>query len=516
VLAVNAQPGRCRAASPTTLTVGLLSEPGSLNPLTIASTQGQDIVGRVYLNLLEEQGDFLSFEPRLARRWWFSDDSLSITFELRDDVRWHDGEPVTARDVRFTWQLQMDTTVAWMNRHIKERIDDVEVVDDRTVVFRFAERYPHQLMDANDGVILPRHVLAHVPRGELRTHPFGRNPVGNGPYRLSRWESGQYLELVANDDYYEGPPAVDRVVFKFVPDMVGLMTQLKKGEIDLLESVPADQQRVLSEGYDDIELYRYPSRRIDFISWNTLRTPFDDARVRRAMTMAIDRRELIATVWGGYARECTGPVPPVLWAHDDSIEPLPFAPDSARALLAKAGWRDTDGDGVRDLDGQPLAFEIVTNHSNQQRVDVCTMVERYLGRVGVEVDIRTMEFGTFIGRVQDGDYDACVLQVKVATKLDLTDTWHSDSHPRNGYNISFYSNPEVDRLIEEARVCLDQERARALWSRAQRIIYRDQPYTFVAVPDEVHALHRRFCNVRPNAISFFANLRHWSVAPDCD
>lgn len=501
----------------TTLTVGLLSEPTTLNPLAVTSTEIRDIVERVFIKLLEEQGDFLSFEPRLARSWTFSDDGMSITFDLRDDVRWDDGQPVTAHDVRFTWELQTDTTVAWAGHHGKEYIRDVEVVDDHTAVFHFTERYPHMLGDANSGVILPRHLLADVPRAELRTHEFGRNPVGNGPYRLVRWEPGQYIELGASDTYYEGVPAVDRVVFKFVPDMVALITQLKKGEIDMLESVPADLQETLRAEYPQVEFYRYPSRRSDFVSWNVTRPLFDDRAVRRALTMAIDCNEIIEMVWRGNAQQSTGPVPPVLWSHDDAITPLPFDPARARAALEEMGWRDRDGDGVIERDGNAFEFEIITNHGNQLRADICTMVQSYLGKAGIKVNIRTLEFGTVVDKLRKADYDAVMLELMVNTKGDLTDQWHSSATvDAGGFNVSYYKNPEVDRLIEEARVCLDTERARALWSSVQRIIYDDQPMTFLAVPQEMNALHERFCNVHPNAISFFANLREWKVDPNCD
>lgn len=509
-------PAAGRAAPTNTLTVGLLGEPGSLNPLTVTSTEARDIVERIYLKLLDEQGDFIHFQPRLARSWSASDDGLAITFELRDDVHWDDGVPVTAEDVRFTWELEMDTTVAWPSRSIKERIRDVEVTGDHTVVFHFTERYPYQLMDANDGVVLPKHLLDGVPRRELRDHAIGRAPVGDGPYRLSRWESGQYIELVANEGYYEGAPEVDRVIFKFVPDMVSLVTQLKKGEIDLLESVPADQLAGLREGYPRLKVYRYPSRRLDYVSWNTHRPPFDDAAVRRALTMAIDRKEIVATVWGGNATLCDGPIPPVFWAHDPTIPPIPYDPEGAAAALAADGWVDTDGDGVREKGGKSLVFELNTNNGNAQRVDVCTLVEAYLRRVGAKANIRTLEFGTFINRVLDGNYDACVLEFKVNTKLDLTEQWHTSAFPRGGYNISFYANAEVDSLIETARVCLDTEKAGEMWSRVQHIIARDQPFTFIASPDEVNVLDTRFCNVQPNAISFYANLRHWQVGTGCE
>jgi peptide/nickel transport system substrate-binding protein len=506
-----------RGADERTLTVGVLSEPVTLNPLAATSSETKDIIWRIFLKLLDEKPDYLNFEPRLARSWSFSADSLTITFHLRDDVRWTDGTPVTAEDVRFTWQLQADTAIAWRSRSLKQHIRDVEVVDRHTVAFHFSRRYPYQLMDANDGVILPRHLLKDIPRDRLREHSFGRSPVGCGPYRLRRWEPEQYIELVKNDDYYEkGKPHVERVIFKFVPDMVTLITQLKKGEIDLLESIPGDQLPDLAQNYPRLRVYSYLSREYWYIAWNLRESPFSDARVRTALTMAIDRREIIRTLWGGQATVCTSPIHPALWAFDATIEEIPYDSDGARRALEDLGWRDRDGDGVLDKDGRPFEFELITNGSSQQRVDVATMVEAYLDKIGVRANIRTMEFRTVVDRLFAFDYDGCLLGWATATKPDITTHWHSSAIPPNGYNISGYQNPEVDRLIDEAKVELDRERARALWSRVQRVIYRDQPFTFLLIPYEVTALDGRFCGVEPNAISFFYNLRDWRVGADCE
>ena len=501
----------------SSLTVGLLSEPAGLNPLTATSNETKDIVWRMFLKLLDEEPDYLNFSPRLAESWEFSADSLIITFRLRGDVSWTDGIPVTAHDVRFTWQLQTDTTVAWRSRSLKQHIRDVEVVDDFTVAFHFDRRYPYQLMDANDGVILPRHLLSGVPRDKLREHPFGRDPVGNGPYRLHRWEPGQYIELIANPGYYEpGKPRVERVVYRFVPDMVTLMTQLKNGEIDLLEAVPGDQLEPLARDYPGIRIYSYPSRDYWFVSWNLRKDLFADAVVRRALSMAIDRKEIIATVWGGRASPCDSPIHPGLWAFDDSIEAIPFDPAAALRALAGLGWTDSDGDGLLDREGRPFEFELITNNSSQQRVDVATMIQAQLGRIGVGVNLRTLEFRTVIDQLFSFEYDGCVLGWGTATKADITSHWHSSAVPPDGYNISSYQNPAVDELIERARVELDRDRARDLWSQVQRTIYEDQPFTFLLIPHEVTALDGRFCGVEPNAISFFYNLRDWRVAEDCD
>ncbi len=505
-----------QAAAGGSLVVGILSEPNTLNPLAARSTQAHDIINLMFLKLLDEQSDFLNFAPRLATHWTYSEDSLSITFDLRRDVRWHDGEPVTAGDVRHTWMLQTDEDVAWASRSIKQGIRDVEVTGDHTVVFHFNDRYPYQLMDANDGVILPRHLTRDIPREQFQAAKFGRMPVGNGPYRLARWVPAQLIELEKNPDYYDkDAPRLERVVFRIVSEMTTLVSMLKTGEIDCLESLPPDVAKDLEAKQPDIKIYRFPSRTMDFIAWNLEHDLFRDREVRRALAMAINIPEMIQTLWGGMARVLDSPVHPMLWAHDPDMQRLPYDPERARALLAERGWTDSDGDGVLDKNGQPFRFEMTTNQGVQLRADIITMVQEYLRRVGVKVDARVLEFGTFIDGVTKGTFESCVLGWKTSTRVDLSSFWSSAAIPPGGFNASRYTNLEVDDLIARARTTLNVDHARRLWSQCQKIIYEDQAICFLAAPYEVVGLNRKFCGVRPNAIGFFVNLPEWYVGQDC-
>lgn len=506
------------ALDANTLVVGTRVEPNTLNPIAITASEGHQIARLMFLKLLQERDDFMSFEPQLASSWTWSADSLAVTFHLRRDARWSDGKPVSAEDVRFTWELQVDTTVAWPSASTKSKIRDVEVKDPQTVVFHFKERYLYQVMDANDGAILPKHILGSVPRAEIKAAPFGRAPVGNGPYALSRWESGQYLELATNPRYFGAAggrePRVKRVVFKFVPDAVTLVAQLKAGEIDLLEAVQPGDLASIRHSRRDVVVETVPSRRMSFIAWNEKRSPFDDRAVRRALTMGIDRAEIIRTVWQGYATECTSPIVPLLWAFDPSLQAIPFDPKAARAALTARGYQDTDQDGVLEKDGKPLQIEMLVNDA-QNRIDVVTLVQAQLKQIGVRVEVRVMEYNAYIERILATDYDAALVEWKVNTKVDLTSLFHSKSMRPKGFNFVSYSNPEVDRLIDEALLKTDPGAARALWNRAQRLVYDDQPYTFIAVPKELTALDDRFCNVTPSALSFFVDLSHWGIKPDC-
>ncbi|UCH85334.1 MAG: peptide-binding protein [Candidatus Latescibacterota bacterium] len=495
-----------------TVVIGLLGDPETLNPLVATTVESKDIINLVYMRLLDEQADFISFKPKLAKSWEFSRDSLSITFSLREDVLWEDGVPFTAADVRYTWELQTDTTVAWASRHLKDRIEDVEVVDDFTVVFHFTNRYLYQLMDANDGVILPKHVVEKIPRAEFRTSKFGRDPVGNGPFRLARWVSGQYVELERNPNYFEGErPYLDGVVYRIVPDMTTLVTQLKTGEIDCLESVPNDALPGVRRDNPDIKIYSYPSRDYTFVVWNLKKPLFENAEVRRALAMAVDVQEMIETLWGGMAQPMNSPMHPILWAHDPTIKRIEFDPGRAKKILAAQGWVDRDGDGFIEKDGEPFEFEMTTNQGNQLRADIATMCQEYFRHVGIRATIRMMEWNTFIQWVIAGEFDSCVLGWGVGTRADLTNLWKSTSRPPGGLNVSGFASPAVDSLIDRAKNKLGPTEAQPLWYRCQRIIYDDQPFLFLTVPHEVVGLNRRIQGVEPNAIGFFVNLPDWYV-----
>jgi peptide/nickel transport system substrate-binding protein len=507
--------GRHPESAARTLVVGLLSDPGSLNPLTASSTQAKDIIDCMFLKLFKEENDFLHFRPRLASEWTFSPDSLLLSVVLREDVRWHDGVPCTAEDVRFTWECETDTLVSWPGRHFKDRITAVDVTGEHTVVFHFSSAYPNQLMDVNDGVILPAHLLAAVPRDRLRTCEFGRRPVGNGPFRFSHWESKQYIVLERNADYCEtGKPRVERVVFRIVPDMITLLAELRTGEIDCLESIPPDDAEAIEKGSAQVRIVTFPSRSMAFISWNCSREPFDDRTVRRALGLAVDRRAIIDAVWKGMATECTSPMHPILWAFDEGIVPLPFDPEQSRSLLASLGWEDRNQDGVLERGGKDLSFEMIANYGNQQRIDIMTMVQAQLAAIGVRVNARVLEWNTFTQEIVNYEYDSCVMGWKVGTRADLKEFWHTGAIGHGGFNISAYSNPAVDRLIDEARNTRDPARARTLWSECQRAIYEDQPFLFLAVPYEIYGLAERFENVEPSPISFFNNLEDWEIGED--
>lgn len=492
-----------------TLVVGEISPYESLNPMQTSDAHARDIYNLLFLSLLDENEDFLTFRPRLAEAWEFSPDRLDLTFHLRRDVVWSDGESFTAHDVVATFRTQIDTAVAWSGRHLKQHITGVEALDDHTVVYRFTHAYPYQIMDANDGPILPRRFLEQHTAERIRTSSVEEIPV-NGPFRIGEWIRGQSLTLVRNDGYFEpDKPYLERVVFKIVPDQVNLITQLRRGEIDCMESLPPREVEQIRSGDRELEVYSFPARSYIYIGWNGARAPFDSPEVRRALTMAINRKLIIDNLYYGLAQECTSPFIPQLWAYNDSIEPLPYDPALALRILAEEGFADTNGDGWLERDGRRFEFELMTNQGNQIRSDIQVMVQEQLRQIGIRAKPVVLEWTVMLQRHRSSDFDAVLSAWRVGTKVDLAPIWSCASRGENGYNRVDYCNPLLDSLNAEACVMLDFERARPLFYRAQEIIYREQPYTFLYNPHALLALHRRFRGAKPNAISMYHNLHEW-------
>ncbi len=496
-----------------TLVVGEINDYEGLNPMSTTDAHARDVYNLLYLSLLEENPDLLTFGPRLAESWEFSPDRLALTFHLRKDVVWSDGARVTARDVEATFAAQKDTLTLWAGRHLKQHIDSVTVRDDYTIVYHFNLVYPYQVMDANDGPIMPKHVLDRVGHAAFGKIPIEQLPT-DGPFKLGSWVRGQALTLLRNESYYEkGKPYLEKVIFKIIPDQVTLLTQLKSGEINCMEAVPPGEMSDIRKNHPELAIYDFPTRTYNYIGWNAARPLFASARVRRALTMAIDRRLINENVYYGFAQECTSPFPPIIWAYNPNIKPVPYDTAGARRLLAEEGFRDTNGDGWLEKNGKCFEFELLTQYGNQLRSDIQVMVQDMLRKVGVKADPVTLEWTVFLEHVKSGNYDAEVTAWRVGTKADLSPIWGCEARGPEGFNRVNYCNPLVDSLNAAACAMLDFEKAKPIFYRVQELIYDDQPYTFLNVQRARNVVDARFKGTRQDAISMYHYLQDWWVSP---
>lgn len=502
-----------------TLVVASIADIDSVNEMLSANSRAaDDVLYRIFSHLLDEQADFEdhppTFAPELAESYEWSPDHLTLTFRLRKNARWSDGAPVTAEDVRFTWQAQTHPAILWDTAYMKEHIRDVEVVDPHTARFHFTRIGPAMLIEANEGLILPKHVWGRIPFEKWRESGdfFRDNLVSSGPFKLERWSPQQEVVLARNEHYWDPTvPYVDKVVIRVLPDVQNRMTQLLSGSLDLVEQVPlADLPRV--EASPNAALVAYWHRSYQYVAWNAKNPLFATREVRRALTMAIDRQGLVDALWGKWARVADSPIVQNVWAHNDAIVPWPYDPAEAKRILAAQGFADKDGDGILERDGRKFSFELITNQGNTARMNAVVMIQEQLKKVGIEVQPRILEFNALNEALTERKYDAILSAWGMPTTLDLRYAYHTDSIAE-GDNHTFYSNPEVDRLIEEIEKLPDIAQAKAQLDRAQLLIHEDQPLTFLWESQRINGLNRRIRNAQPNLLSTLWHLHEWWLAP---
>lgn len=488
-----------------------IGDASRLLPILASDSSSGEIVGLVFNGLLK-YNERLEIVGDLAQNWQVTDSGLTLTFSLRPDVRWHDGKPLNAQDVRFTYERLIDPAVATPFSSAYELVDSFEVLDERTVRVRYREPFAPALESWMMGII-PQHLLAGE---DLNTTGFLRHPIGTGPYRFKRWKSGELIELTANEDYFEHAPYISRYLYRIIPDQATLFLELLTGNIDLAGLSPLQYDRQTDSLYlrQHYRKFRYPSFGFAYVGYNLQDPRFSDILVRRAFELAIDKQAIVDGVLYGLGKVATGPYPQESWAYDPQVQIKGRNPQQAQQLLAEAGWADRDGDGIVEKDGKPFQFTLLTNQGNEVRRQAAELIQRHLKEIGVDVKIRILEWSSFVHEFIDKRrFEAVLLAWSLSRDPDLYDIFHSSKTKTGEYNFVSYNNPEVDRLLVEGRKTFDQETRRAIYHRIHRILAEEQPYTFLYVADALPILHGRFEGVVPAPIGIAYNLIDWHVPP---
>lgn len=503
-----------------TAVVGGLGElRDGMNALAFSDYASQQHQAYVHLLTLVRYDEAFEPVPWLAHSWEITDSTL--TFRLRDDVRWHDGRHTTARDVAFTFRRAVDPRTAFPNAAYWAPYDPegVEVVDSLTVRFRVARH--HEMLDPwRVTSIMPRHLLKDVPPGELRRHPFSQEcPVGNGPFRFVEHRPDERWVFARNPAFPEalgGPPRLERLVYRVFADQSTILADLLTGGVDVyLGTSPEHAEQIRAS--EEAGLLAFPFRRINFVGWNARLPMFRDSRVRRALTQALDRRAMVEGILRGYGEILNASVPPVHWAYDPELESaLPHDPERAGALLAEAGWVDRDGDGVReDPGGRPFSFTIKYNRGSDLRREVAEIAQAQLARVGVEAMPEVVDYGTLISQLGPPvrDYEAFVMGFMPDFKLDDTELFHSERV--DGFLAwSGIQDQELDRYLDTLQLVAERERALPLWRGYQDLLVELQPFTFLFSPLRTTGVHRRLWDVVMDARGEWVNVHEWRIPPE--
>ena len=420
-------------------------------------------------------------------------DEPEITFHLRKGVRWHDGEPFTSADVLFTYKCLMSEKVASPRRSDFELIYDVHTPTPHTVRVTYKRPYAPAVLSWGMNII-PKHILDGKTT-KWWAKNFNRNPIGTGPFVFETWQTNEVIKVRKNPHYWEGPPHLDRVVIRFIPDVLSLRMSFETGQLDVLGVQPHALGTMRKN--PDYEIFSSLANQFTYVGWNLKRPLFQDRRVRRALAHAVNVPQMIEYVLYGQGIQSNGTYTPLMWYHNPNIEPFTYNPARARELLAEAGWKDKDAQGRLVKDGKCFEFTLITNQGNEIRKDIVTLVQEDLRKLGIKVEVEIYEWSVFIKKKIDvQEFDACVLGWVLGNDYDLYQLWHSSQSSAGGLNFCSYSNPKVDKLIELARGEFDKERVKKYCSEIQRIIYEDQPYLFLYVPKSITALHKNTFRVR--------------------
>jgi peptide/nickel transport system substrate-binding protein len=457
--------------------------------------------------------------PRLARSWEVNADTTALTFHLRDDVHWHDGRRTSAHDLQFSYERARDPGTGYIYSGMFAPYGRAEVVDSFT--WRVGLEPHAEFLDVwRVFAPVPRHVLEGVAPEDLARHPFAtRSPVGNGPFRFVERVAGQRWVFEANPDFpaeLGGRPYLDRVVYRVIPEPTTLLTELLTGGIDVYTRAPVEQAERIARD-PGVRLVHYPDRAWTHVVWNHRRAPFGDARVRRALTLAVDRQAVVETARAGYGSVANSTVAPVFPQHDPAAgADLGFDPDRARALLAEAGLRDRDGDGVlEDPAGRPFRFTLEVPQGYPERRDAGEMVQADLRRIGVDARLRTTEFNSLLARLSDArrrDFDAVVLSWAPEYRIDDSELF---ACRKRDAPVAFtgYCDPATDALLDSIARTVDRARAQGLWSRYQHRIARDQPVTFLFFSEQLHGIGRRVQGAAPDARGYWVGIERWWIDP---
>ena len=488
---------------------GSIGDASNLIPLLSSDSTSHGIAGLVFNGLVKYDKD-INIVGDLAESWEISRGGLVITFHLRRGVKWHDGHPFTARDVMFTYQVTIDpkTPTAYAGDFLK--VKKAEVLDDYTFRVTYDKPFAPALMSWGSS-ILPKHLLEGK---DITSSPLSRHPVGTGPYMFKEWVPGQKIVLISNPDYFEGRPYIDGNVMRIIPDTATMFLELRANGIDRMNLTPLQYTRQTENNLfrKNFNKYRYLSFSYTYLGYNLKNPLFSDKRVRQAIAYGINKDEIIQGVLLGLGKEATGPYKPGTWVYNSQVKMYPYSPGKAKELLADAGWKDTDGDGILDNNGQPFVFEIITNQGNEIRAKCAEIIQRRLSEIGIKVKIRVLEWAAFVNDfINKRRFDATILGWTIPLDPDVYDVWHSSKTGPQELNFISYKNDEVDTLIEKGRGTFDQKERKKYYDRIQEILGEEQPYLFLYVPDALPIIHARFRGVEPAPLGIGYNFIKWYV-----
>ena len=491
------------------IVIASIQDASVLLPVLAPDMPSKNICGLIYNGLVKYDQN-INLVGDLAERWEISKDQKTIRFILRKDVKWHDGQPFTARDVEYTYNVYVDPKTPTPYASDFERVKEFSVIDDYTIEVVYQKPYAPALGSWSEGM-LPRHLLEGK---DITKSPLIRSPIGTGPYKFVEWYEGDKIVLEANPDYYLGKPYIEKLVIKILLDKATAFLELKGGNVDVLALTPLQFKRQTNSARfkREFKKYKHLSFSYNYLAYNLQDWKFKDKRVRQALTMGINRQSIVQGVLLGLGQVAHTPYHPETYWYNSKVKKFPYDPKRARKLLHQAGWNDSDGDGIIDKEGKPFEFTIITNQGDDRRRNAATIIQHNLGDVGIRVHIRVLEWAALLNDfLYNRRFEACIIGWALDYDPNQNDKWSSQKTGPHDYNWMNYQNPEVDRLLELGVSTCDKKARKKHYDRLQEILAEDQPCTFLWVHHALPIAHARIYGIKPSPIGLYHNIHRWYV-----
>ena len=459
-------------------------------------------VQKLHNGFLTDYSNMIKMErvvPDLASSYEFKDD-MTLIIKLREDVLWQDGEKFSADDVIFTYNTIKSPKIYTSITSLYRVVKSVEKIDQYTIKVNYKEPY-FKALELWMAGILPYHILKNDKN--LMTSKFNKEPIGTGPYKLKSFKNSTDIELFANDTYFEGRPKIDKILYKFVPDANTrfLMLKQKKLDIGTLSSLQIERQ-VDEEFKNEFKIVEKPAFSYTYVGFNLKNEKFKDIRVRKAISLAIDRQELINIMSFGHAKVCTGPFLPGTFAFNKNVEIPKQDIKKAKELLKEAGY-DEDN---------PFSFEVVTNSGSSNATYIAQILQYQLQHIGINMKIRVMEWQAFLNTVvEPRKFEAILMAWALALTPDAYTIWHSDNQRSGGFNFIGYKNDEVDKLIKVGSKTVDRKKLGKIYKKIFKLITDDVPYLFLYIPNSITTVSKKIKNVEPALLGIMHNQKDWEI-----
>ncbi len=524
------------SSSNSQVVIAIPSDIERINPLFAFSINEANINELLFLSLVkhswDENGGDLKTAPMLANSWEWNSDSSSITLNLRNDVKWSDGVPLSIADVIFSFDVYSDPAVesylygAFLN-FITDKDNHIiaektfEKLSETKLKINFAPGSSPSLFNL-DFPIVPKHVFEKIPRKDIATAKESFAPVTSGPFMFEKWEKNQAIIIKENpNSFLHQDGTIERIIFKVVPDYSSRLTQLKNHEVDLTEYLKPEDVDELKKA-ESFVITSLKGREYDYLGWNNIDREkynknksivpnklFGSPKVRQAISMALNRNEVITSYLRGYGELANSPISPIFKnAVDEKLLPYSFDLAKAKTLLAKEGWNDKDQNGILEKNGDEFKFTLTISSNNPRRIFAATLFKNTLKQIGIEMNIEQVELGMLIDKINNKNADAWMASWIIPIPLDLKFSWYSNL-ATTPMNFPSYQNKELDLLLDKLETKISKKQKNEIYKKIESILHRDQPVTFLYWIDNIVAYNKKIKNIEVTPLGTVHHCWTW-------